>query len=403
VRHFRHLAPDVADGLFHRPPAAFDAAADRTTLAVALGATLYAPATRPRLTDDLARQAAVGVSSMVVCLEDAVADEAVEQAQSHAVRALRAHRESQRVRGYDDSDNDGPLLFMRVRTPEQITAIVTGLGDAADVLAGFVLPKFNGTHGSAFLDAVADSSVRAGRRLYAMPVLESREVIFRESRTEALLEIQQVLEKHRDQVLAVRIGATDLSAAFGLRRPPDVSVYEIAVVADAIGDIVNILGRADDSGYVVTGPVWEYIHAGERILKPLLRASPFADHGRSGEQMRDRLISAGLDGLIREVMLDQANGLTGKTVIHPSHVPAVHALSVVSHEELCDATDVLGPASAGGGVRASGYANKMNEVKPHRAWAQRILRRAEVFGVARPDVTFVDLLDAARHAQPQPA
>lgn len=392
MRHFHHLAPEVADELFLRTPGDIDAGADRTTLAVALGATLYAPATRPSLTVDLARQAAVGVSSMVVCLEDAVADEAVEYAQSHAIRSLRSYRRDQPA----DSGADGPLLFVRVRCPEQIPAIVGELGDAADVLAGFVLPKFTGLYGAAFLDAVADASARSGVRLYAMPVLESREVIFRESRTEALLEIQQVLDKHRDQVLAVRIGATDLSAAFGLRRPPDVTVYEIAVVADAIGDIVNILGRADDSGYVVTGPVWEYIHVGERILKPMLRSSPFADHGRSGEQMRDRLISTGLDGLIREVMLDQANGLTGKTVIHPSHVPAVHALSVVSHEEMCDATDVLGPEAAGGGVRPSGYANKMNEVKPHRAWAQRILRRAEVFGVARPDVTFVDLLDAAR-------
>ncbi|MEU0382507.1 HpcH/HpaI aldolase/citrate lyase family protein, partial [Streptomyces cyaneofuscatus] len=31
----------------------------------------------------------------------------------------------------------------------------------------------------------------------------------------------------------------------------------------------------------------------------------------------------------------------------------------------------------GGGVLRSAYTNKMNEVKPHRAWAERTLRRAE--------------------------
>lgn len=42
----------------------------------------------------------------------------------------------------------------------------------------------------------------------------------------------------------------------------------------------------------------------------------------------------------------------------------------------------------------SAYTNKMNEVKPHRAWAERTLQRAEVFGVAREEVGFVDLLAA---------
>jgi hypothetical protein len=36
----------------------------------------------------------------------------------------------------------------------------------------------------------------------------------------------------------------------------------------------------------------------------------------------------------------------------------------------------------------------MNEVKPHRAWAERTLLRAEVFGVANEDIGFVELLAA---------
>lgn len=49
---------------------------------------------------------------------------------------------------------------------------------------------------------------------------------------------------------------------------------------------------------------------------------------------------------------------------------------------------------AGGGVRASNYRNKMNEAKPHRAWAERTVRRAAVFGVAAEGISFVDLLAA---------
>ena len=82
------------------------------------------------------------------------------------------------------------------------------------------------------------------------------------------------------------------------------------------------------------------------------------------------------------------------TCIHPSHVPAVHALSVVTHEEYCDARDILRQEQDGGGVLRSAYTNKMNEVRPHRAWAERVLLRAEVFGVAREDVSFAELLSA---------
>jgi citrate lyase beta subunit len=192
-------------------------------------------------------------------------------------------------------------------------------------------------------------------------------------------------------VLAVRIGATDLSSAYGLRRSRELSVYDIRVVADAITEMVNIFCRTDGSGFVVTGPVWEYFSSPERLFKPQLRESPFAEHEERG--LRAEIIAKDLDGLIREVVLDRANGLSGKTVIHPSHVAAVHALSVVTHEEYSDALDVLGTA-AGGGASASAFRNKMNESKPHTAWATRILQRAEVFGVARPTTSFVDLLGA---------
>ena len=197
---------------------------------------------------------------------------------------------------------------------------------------------------------------------------------------------------------AHRLGVTDLCSAYGLRRSPDLTAYDVALVAAVIGDVVNVLGRADGTGYTVTGPVWEYFPVQERMFKPQLRRTPFAASAgtarASGEEVRRRIIEHDLDGLIREVELDRTNGLLGKTCIHPSHVPAVHALSVVTHEEYCDARDILRQEQDGGGVLRSAYTNKMNEVRPHRAWAERVLLRAEVFGVAREDVSFAELLSA---------
>ena len=95
-------------------------------------------------------------------------------------------------------------------------------------------------------------------------------------------------------------------------------------------------------------------------------------------------------------MLDRANGLTGKTVIHPSHVIAVNVLSVVGQEEYADAQDILATDGTGG-VAASSFGNKMNESKPHTAWARRTVQRAQIFGVVREGISFVDVLEAVLH------
>ncbi|ROO83719.1 citrate lyase beta subunit [Actinocorallia herbida] len=380
MRHFDQIDAGRRAELFHRQPRNFDRDSDPGLLAVALGATLYSPATRPRLAADIAKCAGVGVRSMVLCLEDSISDGDVPAAEDNLVAQVKA---------VDPAT--APLLFIRVRTPEQIPDLIRRLGDSAVLISGFVLPKFEAVGGKPFLDALAEASAASGVRLLAMPVIETRDALYRETRTGVLTDIAGLLDRRRAQILAVRLGGTDLCAAYGLRRPRELTIYDLHLVASLIADVVNVFGRADGTGFTVTGPVWEYFSTGERLFKPQLREAPFAEH--SAEVLRKQLITAGVDGFIREVILDRANGLTGKTVIHPSHVAAVHALSVVSHEEYSDATDILGVPA--GGAMASSYANKMNEAKPHRAWAERTLLRAEVFGVAAEHVGFVDLFEAA--------
>ncbi|AZP17436.1 HpcH/HpaI aldolase/citrate lyase family protein [Streptomyces aquilus] len=384
MRHFGHIAPEVRQHLFHREPCAFDAESPARLLSAALGATLYSPATRPRLADDIVKQTSRGVVSMVLCLEDSIGDEDVAAGEENLVRQFAdlAARE----------DVEPPLLFIRVRTPEQIPDLVQRLGRTVRLLSGFVFPKFTEERGIPFLEALAGAEQASGRRLFGMPVLETPELMYRESRVDALEGIARAVDKYRDRVLALRLGVTDFCSSYGLRRAPDMTAYDVQIVASVIADVVNMLGRADGTGFTVTGPVWEYFRVPERMFKPLLRTSPFLE-GQAVE-LREKLIEHAMDGLLREISLDHANGLLGKTCIHPSHVPAVHALSVVSHEEYSDAADILRPERGGGGVLRSQYTNKMNEVKPHRAWAERTMLRAEVFGVANEDVSFVDLLAA---------
>lgn len=121
LRHFRQLqGPDIRH-LFHRQPEPFGDHADRELLAYALGATLYAPATRADLAETIRRRAAHGVCSMVIDLEDAVADHEVEMAKLQAVETLDL---------LATSHDPNPLLFIRVRDADTIGEIVERLSRA---------------------------------------------------------------------------------------------------------------------------------------------------------------------------------------------------------------------------------------------------------------------------------
>jgi citrate lyase beta subunit len=381
LRHFHHLLPADRRRLFFLEPEELSLHGDRELLAVALGATLYTPADHPQLASRVMRCVAKGACSMVLDLEDAIDDANVASARRNVVASL------DRIAADGGVD---AMIFVRVRTVDCIDEIVTSLTTGASVLTGFVVPKFTATTGGAFLASIADACQRLDRQLVCMPVLESAGLVHRQTRNDELESLGNLLAIHRDQILALRIGTTDMCSIFGLRRGRDLTIYDVRVVADVIADIVNYFGRADGSGFLITAPVWEYFADRERIFRPTLRSTPFIEHDAA--RFRDQLVNHDIDGLLREISLDHANGLQGKTVIHPSHVVVVHALAVVTHEEYHDACDIL--AAHHGGVRRSGYGNKMNEARPHHQWAQRVLQRSRVFGVARAGVTFVDLLTA---------
>ena len=90
--------------------------------------------------------------------------------------------------------------------------------------------------------------------------------------------------------------------------------------------------------------------------------------------------------------MDKQNGIVGKTVIHPSHIRVVHALYAISYEEYLDALSIVEHNDGSKGVMKSHYANKMNEIKPHMRWAQRILKQAHVYGVYHESMDFASLL-----------
>ncbi|EFP58462.1 HpcH/HpaI aldolase/citrate lyase family protein [Dermacoccus sp. Ellin185] len=396
MQHYSHLDESTREAIFASPPHSFSARDDAQHVGSGLGACLYMPGTRPQLADDVVTHHARGLVSTVWCLEDSISESEVPAAQANIVIHLAAL--AARFPTSDDVAAALPLIFVRVRTPQQLRDLATLVNEgpggestwSSAVLAGFVMPKFTGANAPAYFDALAEASALAGYRLLAMPVVETPGLLHRETRGGLLSAVSTVLAPHRDVVACVRIGGTDLGAALGLRRPRELTIYNIGPVADVVYDIVNVFGRTDGTGFPISGPVWECFANSRRLFKPMLRETPF--RALEHDDIREELLEENLDGLVRELALDRANGLTGKTIIHPQHVGIVHALSVVSSEEHADAVDILAKHASGGGVQASSAGNKMNEAGPHRGWAERTMTRAELFGVARPGLGMVDFL-----------
>ena len=224
-------------------------------LAYALGATLYTPGTKETIAEDIIRKKHVDATSIILCLEDAISDEEVKLAEQNIV--VQIQQIANLVSANILNQADIPLLFIRVRQPSQMKTIVTELGSAVHCLCGFVFPKFTPINGKTYIDQLACINELYSLSLYGMPILESPEIMYKETRAESLLQIKDLLDSYHDYILNVRIGATDFSSIFSIRRNKYTPIYHITVVRDCISDIINVFSRATNE-YIISGCVWEY-------------------------------------------------------------------------------------------------------------------------------------------------
>ena len=344
-------------------------------LANALGALLYMPATMPNWNTKILGKTLDGNTSIALDLEDALEDDKIEEGIENIIKGL------------SELTDCRTFIFVRVRNLDQMIRVVEGVTGFEKFLTGFIVPKFiYSSVGESFLKYISEVHKETGFKYYVMPILEDRSIMTIENRMYVLKETKELLDSYKDYILNVRVGATDFTSLFGIRRNVDNTVYDLSVVRNCLADIINVFGR--DGDYIISGPVFEFFNGNSRMFKPLLREHLFVDHV-GGLGVRKVLIDEYIDGLVREVSLDKINGFVGKTIIHPSHIKVVNSLLVVTYEEYADALDIVGGTS---GVSKSIASNKMNERKPHRLWAERVLDRAEAFGVLNSDKTFVDIL-----------
>lgn len=377
MRHHKYN-PDYK---FVIEPEEFDKYTEKKLLQYCLGATMYMPGTKD-FTEAILTKKRAGLTSMTMCFEDACKEEDVPQAELNCIKMLDKLNEEIDAGRFDYKDL--PLLVFRVRSIDQFRHFSSMLKpEHIRLITGFNFPKFNAINGVLYFEHLKTLNEKYGEILYGMPILEDRRVAFKESRMQELTEIKRILDTYYDLVLNVRVGATDFSACFGARRDINYTIYDIMTVRDVLLDILNIFNR--DNDYIISGPVWEYFRINnsmkfrEKLPKVDLKESLLK---------RKPIVNDAVDGLMRELILDKANGFIGKTIIHPTHINYVNGMYAVTKEEYEDAYQIM---NTRGGVIKSENGNKMNEIGPHRMWAERIMMRAKAYGVIENENSYFEL------------
>jgi len=291
-----------------------------------LGATLYMLATREDIADAVMHRKIPGLRSLVICLEDAVSDADTPAALANLKHLLQELNEAKPT----STKNDWPLVFIRPRNTEMGKWLTEHFDLAA--VDGFVLPKF--TLGS----LPVWWSFMASTHLCLMPTLETEDVF-------DLLQMRDLatrLETHpcHDRIIALRIGGNDLMNVVSLRRPRNMTLYD-GPMGYVIKMLVSVFSPRD---FALTAPVCEHID--------------------------DPAVMA------RELSLDIAHGLVGKTAIHPRQIDVIEQAFMVTQGEHSDALRILNSTLA---VFKSQGA--MCEPATHRRWAAGILERARVYGL----------------------
>ena len=333
--------------------AEFDKSSPREILQYAIGGMLYMPATRTKIVQDVIEQKNPDMKSICLDLEDSIGDDTVEE----ALIMLRSTLSKLHTAMEEDklSVDNLPLIFIRVRNPEQLRTLKNTLSqEQLGIITGFNFPKFDSSNAAEYIRAFNELQHKSLTKLYFNPILENKAIMYKQNRIEELTYIQRKLSGFSDHILNIRVGATDFCNIFGIRRKMTQTIYDIGVVTDCFTDIVNFFGK----NYVISGPVWEY----------------FNSQGEEGPWKT---------GLEKELSFDKLNGFFGKTSIHPVQLPVIAQSNIIDEEDYRDAQNIMGMSGGLIGVAKGSAGNKMNEVKTHSNWARKIIAIANVYGVKK--------------------
>ena len=207
---------------FINEPEDFDKHTDRELLQYCLGATMYMPGFKD-FAPKILSGAMPGLTTMVLCFEDACPESRVEEAEENVHRLLNTVADA--VEAGTLKKERIPLINVRIRNLAQFKHFGENLTEReVQYLCGINFPKFNTENGHEYFAYLQDLNLRFGEIIYGMPIIEDPVVAHKETRLPELMGIKRILDKYHDLVLQVRTGATDFSSVFGVRRGVDTSV-----------------------------------------------------------------------------------------------------------------------------------------------------------------------------------
>ena len=310
-----------------------------------VGALLYSPALNNKIGRTILGGTLGDKYSLALCLEDTIAPDMVETAEKQAGETLRQLFEARQER-----DVYLPKLFIRVREPEQMQRVWKRIRPYREIFTGFIFPKYTVSNAAAYNQEMIRINEMSDRKIYMMPILESRDIVDFRTRMGILGKIRDQVDSMEDLVLNVRVGGNDFSNEFAARRHYDETIYDILPIAQLLGDILTVFSR----DYVVSGPVWEFFSSDNHEWKR---------------------------GLMQELKLDRLNGFIGKTVIHPKQIPVVNEMLKVTSKDYEDAKAILNWDNSGLQVGKSFGGERMNEVRTNYNWAKKTMLLSELYGI----------------------
>lgn len=310
-----------------------------------VGALLYSPALNRKIADSIIAEKFSRPYSLALCLEDTIADDSVEFAEKQIGITLKRLLEASSEKSFYM-----PMIFIRVRSSEQLLRLWEELAEWSELITGFIFPKYSVGNADFYNEAMRRINSEAKRMVYMMPILESRDIVEYSTRHTVLSDLKEKIDSVKEMVLNIRVGGNDFSNEFAARRHYDETIYDMLPISQLLGDILTVFSRE----YVVSGPVWEFFSSDNEEWKR---------------------------GLRNELKLDKVNGFIGKTVIHPKQISVVNEALKVSYKDYEDAKEILNWDETGLQVRKSFASERMNEVKTHTNWAYKAIALAEIYGV----------------------
>jgi citrate lyase beta subunit len=378
--YFEHV--NNKEKLFYILPKEFNRFSGKDILEYSLGATLYMPSTK-NISKKIINKSFTSLTSLVMCFEDSIDESELEDAENNVLNTIKAVKKA--VIENKLNISDVPLIFLRVRNITQFINFTKNL-DTSDyeIITGFIFPKFDNANAENYLKHLASlNSGLNGFCVYGMPIFETEKILFAETRKEVLNDLKTIMLPYQKYILNIRVGGTDFSSKFSLRRPDFLTLYDIKTVSDCLSDILNFFTRYNNE-YTISAPVYEY------YIKNSMKKNSFYNTGNDSPALFSGKEEVIHNTMIKEILLDRHNGFFGKTVIHPEQIKYFLAFQPVTKEEYEDA--LLLNNSVKTGILKSNGENKMNEVSPHKNWARKIIKRSEIFGVIYDRKNYEDLL-----------